>query len=164
VLLEEMPFDRVTIREVTARAGTGYATFFRHYASKEALLGDIAADEIADLLGRATPMLFDASSAESSRTLCDHVAAHRTLWSALLTGGAAAIVRAEFIRQAREMAAAMPQAESWLPADLAVVHGAGATLDLLAWWLQHGEGHSPARIADILDRLVIAPLISDLPR
>ena len=43
-LLEERPFDQLTIREITARAGTGYATFFRHYPDKEALLHDVAAE------------------------------------------------------------------------------------------------------------------------
>ena len=37
-LLEEKPFDQITVREISARAGTGYATFFRHYPTKEALL------------------------------------------------------------------------------------------------------------------------------
>ncbi|MEJ2408710.1 MAG: helix-turn-helix domain containing protein [Novosphingobium sp.] len=41
-LLEERAFDQLTIREITARTSTGYATFFRHYPDKEALLNDVA--------------------------------------------------------------------------------------------------------------------------
>jgi AcrR family transcriptional regulator len=164
-LLERMPFDLVTIREITARAGTGYATYFRHYPDKEALLGDVAAGEIANLLALATPILFEASSAESARALCRHVEAHKALWSALLTGGAGSILRTEFIRQARELSRPMPPpADSWLPADLAVVHGAGATIDLLAWWLAQDENYSAEQIAEILNQLIIAPLVRDLPR
>ena len=44
-LIEEKPFDQLTIREITGRAGTGYATFFRHYPTKEALLADVASGE-----------------------------------------------------------------------------------------------------------------------
>lgn len=160
-LLLEKPFDQLTVREITNRAGTGYATFFRHYATKEALLGDVASEEIAELLGLTVPLLHAASSGESARVLCAHVGEHRKLWSALLTGGAAGIVREEFIRQARDLTSSMIVSADWLPADLAVVHGTGATIDLLAWWLAEGEEHTPGEIAQILHRLVIAPLLAE---
>ncbi|MEJ5977846.1 TetR/AcrR family transcriptional regulator [Novosphingobium sp. PS1R-30] len=159
-LLEEKPFDQLTIREISARAGTGYATFFRHYPTKEALLSDVASEEIADLLARTLPVLYDSNSFESTRALCGHVAEHRNLWAALLTGGAAGIVREEFIRQARQLPRDMVERKSWLPADLGVVYGTGGTIDLLAWWLSQDEAYSPEEIAAILNRLIIAPLIS----
>lgn len=158
-LLEEKPFDQITIREITARAGTGYATFFRHYPGKEDLLGDVASAEIAGLLAMTVPVLLSSSSIESTRALCTCVAEHRALWTALLTGGAAAIVRAEFIRQARQLGEEVPGEVGWLPRDLGVVHGTGGTFDVLAWWLSQEEYHAPEEIAAILDRLVIAPLV-----
>jgi AcrR family transcriptional regulator len=159
-LLDDQPFDQITIRQITARAGTGYATFFRHYPTKEALLGDIAAREIADLLAMTTPILLDADSVESTRALCAFVGSHRRLWTALLTGGAAGIVREEFVRQARRIPRDVPPPPGWLPPDLAVVHGAGGTIDLLAWWLSDaGEDHSADQIAAILNRLIVAPLV-----
>jgi len=158
-LLEERPFDQLTIREITARAGTGYATFFRHYPTKEALLSDVASEEISDLLEKAVPILFDTNSYESSLALCSYVAEQRKLWFALLTGGAAGIVREEFIRQARELASQTNILVDWLPADLGVVHGAGAALDILAWWLAQDQEFSPSQIADILNRLVVSPLV-----
>lgn len=160
-LLEEKPFDQLTIREISARAGTGYATFFRHYPTKEALLSDVASGEIADLLSRTLPILYDSNSFESTRALCGHVAEHRNLWAALLTGGAASIVREEFIRQARQLPRDMVEKKSWLPADLGVVYGTGGTIDLLAWWLAQDDVYSPEEIAAILNRLIIAPLISN---
>jgi AcrR family transcriptional regulator len=158
-LLEERPFDQLTIREITARAGTGYATFFRHYPTKEALLSDVASEQIAELLSRAVPILYDIDSYESTLALCSYVAEHRKLWFALLTGGAAGILREEFIRQARELARGAVVAVDWLPADLAVVHGTGATIDILAWWLAQEEDFPPSQIAAILHRLVIGPLV-----
>jgi AcrR family transcriptional regulator len=163
-LLEEKPFDQLTIREISQRAGTGYATFFRHYATKEALLSDVASEEIADLLARTIPVLHDSNSAESTLALCRHVGEHRNLWVALLTGGAASILREEFIRQARELPREFVEAKSWLPADLGVVYGAGGTIDLLAWWLSQDEAYTPEQIAGILNRLIIAPLVSGVVR
>ena len=162
-LLEEKPFDQVTIREISARAGTGYATFFRHYPTKEALLADIAAEEIDDLLAMTTPVLYDVNSLESTKALCRNVAAQRKLWAALLTGGAASTVREEFIRQARELAKDAARPEGWLPADLGVVYGTGGTIDLLAWWLsQNEQDYEPEEIASILNRLIISPLVGKL--
>lgn len=161
-LLEEKSFDQLTIREITARARTGYATFFRHYPTKEALLADVASEEIGGLLDRTIPILHETDSFASTLALCAYVADHSALWSALLTGGAAAIVRDEFIRQARRLAEAEVQPKAWLPADLGVVHGTGSTFDILAWWLSQGDDRpDPQAIATILHRLVIAPLVGD---
>lgn len=160
-LLEEKPFDQITIREITARAGTGYATFFRHYPTKEELLSDIASEEIASLLAMTIPILHAASSYESTLALCTYVSEHSGLWSALLTGGAAAIVRDEFIRQARGLAEGVVDKYEWLPADLGVTHGTGSTIDILAWWLAQKRDFSTEHVATILHRLVIAPLVGD---
>ncbi len=161
-LLQEKPFDQLTIREITARARTGYATFFRHYPTKEALLGDVASEEIANLITRTLPILVDTDSLATTLALCGYVDQHRKLWRALLTGGAAAIVREEFIRQARRLVLNMAlemETTEWLPADLGVVYGTGATFDLLAWWLAQEETYAPEDIARILDRLIISPLV-----
>lgn len=160
-LLEEKPFDQLTIREITARARTGYATFFRHYPTREALLADVASEEISGLLERTMPILHDANSYESTLALCRHVAEHSKLWAALLTGGAAAIVRHEFIRQAQGLAETQQNKPDWLPSDLGVVHGTGSTIDILAWWLSRSQDYGPEQIATILHRLVIAPLIGE---
>ncbi len=159
-LLQERPFDQLTIREITAKAGTGYATFFRHYPTKEDLLGDVASEKLAELIALATPILFDSDSRQSTLAMCRKVADNRALWTALLTGGAASIVRNEFIRLARDLPNAATDGADWLPADLGVVYGTGATFDLLAWWLSQDDGaHSPEEIADILNRLIIRALV-----
>jgi AcrR family transcriptional regulator len=89
-LLEEKPFEQVTVRDITARANVGYATFFRRYPDKETLLHDVAAREISQLLAMTLPILFTVDSRASTQALCAYLWEHRKLWSALLTGGAAA--------------------------------------------------------------------------
>ena len=42
-LLVERPFEQLTVREITAKAAIGYATFFRHCPDKDALLNEVAA-------------------------------------------------------------------------------------------------------------------------
>jgi AcrR family transcriptional regulator len=156
-LIETTPFEAVTIRDLCARAGIGYATYFRHYPDTASLLDDLAAEEIAGLLAQAMPITMGVDSRAGCRALCNYVAGHRSLWSALLTGGAAAKLRAEFVRQARAAVPPGAPIRDWLPLDLAITVGASGVLDTLAWWLSRGQDLSVDQIADILDRLVIAP-------
>jgi AcrR family transcriptional regulator len=159
-LLEEKPFEQVTVREITARAEVGYATFFRRYPDKQALLHDLAAREIGELLALTLPILFTVDSRASAQALCAYLWEHRKLWSALLTGGAAATLKDEFVRQAQQLAADQPNPQSWIPGDLNVVFAVSATIEILAWWLKQDEPPSVKRMAEILDRLVIIPSLA----
>src|SRR5262249_5240461 len=159
-LLQEKPFDQVTVREITRTADVGYATFFRHYRDREALLHELAADQIRELLERTLPLIFGADGRAAAVALCEKIESQRKLWSPRLTGGAAATVREELIRQARCIAAERPAPETWLPLDLRLVYAVGGAVDVLAWWLQQADAYPLARIAEILDRLVITPTLA----
>jgi AcrR family transcriptional regulator len=158
-LIEVRPFDQVTIREIAKEAGIGYATFFRHYQSKEALLHDLVAGEVASLLEQALPVLFAVDTRQSCITLFEFVAARRALWSALLTGGAASLLKEEFTAQAKRVAEAEGDVGGWLPDELRVVFAVSASVEIISWWLKQGPDFEIERIAEILDRLVVAPSI-----
>src|SRR5690348_11622022 len=51
----ERGYDTVTIRDITQRADIGYATFFRHYHDKDALLADVLQVVLEELLDRLQP-------------------------------------------------------------------------------------------------------------
>lgn len=159
-LLEDKPFEQITVREITAKAEVGYATFFRRYPDKEALLHDLAAREISQLLAMTLPILFTVDSRASTQALCAYLWEHRKLWSALLTGGAAATLKDEFVRQAQQKAADHGSSESWLPGDLNVVFSVAATVEILAWWLKQEWPPSVSQMAEVLDRLVVTPSIA----
>jgi AcrR family transcriptional regulator len=160
-LLQETSFDHITIREISARSGTGYATFFRHYPTKEALLGDIAAEQIATLMVMTASMMSGPDRYGAILDLCNYVDANRKVWAALLTGGAAGIVRKELLRQAGALGDER-QCPEWLPPDLARRIGVSSAIDVLVWWLEQEELYSPDQIAVILDRLVISPIVDGL--
>ncbi|MCB2063850.1 MAG: TetR/AcrR family transcriptional regulator [Novosphingobium sp.] len=160
-LLQETAFDQITIREISARAGTGYATFFRHYPTKEALLGDVAAEEICTLMEMTDSMMNAADRFGSILEMCSYVDDHRKLWSALLTGGAAGIVREEMLRQAGTLGDES-QCPDWLPPDLGRHIGVSSAIDVLVWWLGQKEPYTPEQIAVILDRLVISPVMDTM--
>lgn len=160
VLLEEQAFDQLMIRDITERADISYATFFRHFPDKEALLHEVAAREIRKLLGMTLPILYGIDSRSSTRALCAYVWEHRKLWSALLTGGAAATLKEEYVREAQRRAAAEQVYKSWLPGDLNVVFSVTACVEIMTWWLRQTDPPSIEEMAVIVDELVVIPSIS----
>ena len=159
-LLAETPLEQIQITDLTARAGVGYATFFRHFSGIDEVLSDIASAEIEALLGMTIPVLQQFDSSVSMRTLCRYVFDRQALWRTLLTGGAAHTVRAEFIRQAREWSShSDAKVKTAVPIDLGTVCAAGSTIDALAWWLERIEDHTVDEIAEYINELVINPFI-----
>src|SRR5262245_55895776 len=96
-LLERKSLEQITIREIVTQAEIGYATFFRHHPTKDALLRDLIADQIDGLVNMALPALDAANSRAACQALCAYVDERRALWSTLLTGGASSAMREEFI-------------------------------------------------------------------
>lgn len=159
-LLETRPFEQVTIREIAQEAGIGYATFFRHHPSKDALLHDLAAGQIRELLDRALPILLTTDSRQSCIALFSYVAERRELWTALLTGGAAATLKQEFTDQARRIAEDQGTGGGLIPDELRVVFSVSATVEILAWWLKQDVAFDVEHMAEILDRLVVGPSLA----
>jgi AcrR family transcriptional regulator len=157
-LAAEKDFADVTIGEIARRAGIGYATFFRHYRDKEMLLAAVADRLMDELLAMMAPALLQEDTRTASVALCRFVDARRPICRALLAGGAEANVRRHLVERAVALAKdlALPQTGQ-LPADLLIVHAVGATLGLLAWWLEH-EGLDPVAMGAAIDRLVMAPV------
>jgi AcrR family transcriptional regulator len=158
-LLETRPLEQISIREIVAAAGIGYTTFFRHHTSKEELLDRIAAEQIRCLFNLALPVADAYDVRSGSTALFTYVNAHRPLWSALLTGGAAGTIREEFLRLAREVAASQGRPDTWLPADAGAILIVGGTLDLLTWWLRQSVPLPIKRIVEIHESVVVMPVI-----
>jgi AcrR family transcriptional regulator len=152
-LLEKAPLEQITIRDICAVSAVGYTTYFRHYPSKDALLDDLAAEEIGRLVDLSLPVRDSVDSRAAWLAVCAYVHERRTLWSALLTGGAAGAVREEFIRLAREVAKTRLEPAAWLPAELAILLSISTMLEILAWWLRQAEPCPAEQIAEILDRV-----------
>lgn len=158
-LLTEKAFEQVSIRDITARAGIGYATFFRHYPDKEALLNDLAARQIKQLLGLALPILYTVDSRASAQALCAYVWEHRSLWTILLTGGAAGTLKDELLRQSQLHAADARTENTNIPADLRILIPVTGVVEIIAWWLKQSDPPSVQRVAELLDLLVVKPIL-----
>lgn len=155
-LLDRRPFDQISIREITATAKVGYATFYRHYATKEALLNDLVTFEIGRLIEIATPVAYVGTLHDSVLATCNYVMEHQRLWRALLTGGASGILREQFIRQTVRLRRPTAGQANWLPDELHLACSTGATIDVLSWWLSQKPMPPVSEVADMLERLIEA--------
>jgi len=157
-LLEEKPFEQIKVKELTTRAGVGYATFFRRYSDKDHLLSDLAANEIDKLLTMTLPLLYTVDTLASTQALCAYVWEHRRVWKVLLNGGAAASLKEAYLHRALALAREQPSPKAWLPEELAVTFAVTAIIEMQAWWLKQPDPFPVKEMAVITNRLAVLPI------
>ena len=158
-LAEESPLDAITVRAIAARAGVGYATFFRHYTDKDALLADVADRLIQDFLRQVRPLVLVQDRRAAARSMCAFVAERLPIYKALLAGGSGETVRAEMLRQTMEtMAMARQRPSEGVLDDLLLSHLVSTTLNLLSWWLRHLDKVDVEAMAEVIERAVLTPV------
>jgi len=173
-LTQERDFAAVTVRAIAARAGVGYATFFRHYADKGALLAevlDVVIDEVIALLdhdrsaatgghdaGAAgeTPVV-DRDAALGAR-LFSYARDHAAICRVLLRGPGANLLLERIVARGTALALAEGRRGGGIvPPEIAAHHLVTSTLALLGWWLEHDMPYPPERMGAIYRDLIAAP-------
>ncbi|WP_232494525.1 TetR/AcrR family transcriptional regulator [Novosphingobium kaempferiae] len=155
-LLEQKDFDEITVREIVAEAGVNNTTFFRHHSDKRAFFDYLAQDEIDRLVAASIP---SGHGLEGYIALCEYVRANRTLWSALLTGGASGIMRDRYIKLSKTVASEYTGRKTWLPHDLSIICSTAIIVETISWWLTTEEdSYSPQQIAEILNELIMSAI------
>lgn len=158
-LAAENPLEAITVRAIAARAGIGYATFFRHYADKEALLADVADMLTGSFLQQVRPLLREKDRRGAARSLCAFVEANLPIHKALIAGGAGETVRAGMLRQTLlTLDRARPAAPHDALDEVLLFHLTSSILNLLAWWLRNLDRVDAEAMAEIIERAVLTPV------
>jgi AcrR family transcriptional regulator len=158
-LAAESPLDEITVRGIAARAGIGYATFFRHYADKEALLADVADMLTGDFLAQVRPLLREKDRRGAALSLVAFVHDNLPIHQALIAGGSGETVRAEMLRQTQATLGRARSSASHEPLDeLLLFHLTSSILNLLAWWLRNLDAVDAETMAEIIERAVLTPV------
>jgi AcrR family transcriptional regulator len=158
-LASERPFDDVTVRELAERADVGYATFFRHYASKEALLLDVLGGIVGELADLVQPIADEGRYEDAGRRLFEYVAENANRMKVLLSARHGSAVERELhdVIRARVLASDTFRPPSGVPAEVAAHHLAASSLAMVTWWLDRGRPHGPEVMGSIYARLVVRP-------
>lgn len=155
-LLADMPFETVTGAMIADRAGVGYATYFRHYADPRDLLVDTVAHLADGLVAQMMPALLSGGTQAAARELVQAIDAERPTYAALLSGAGDA-TRGMLVRHLFDRMADLPDmSPEWLPQRLAIRFAIVGTIELLDWWLREEPLLDLEKVADLVDRLIIA--------
>ncbi len=158
-LVQEQSFDAITIRDITERADIGYATFFRHYDSKEELLAEQLEGIIRQIEGLAGDRSGDYFQREGA-LLYEHARENELLYRGLLGGH----VNAQVIRRLRDalikvirphIEGHIKEEELLVPLEIAVNHVAASALEMVAWWLENDMPYPPYDMGSYYERLII---------
>ena len=157
--LADTPFEKISIRALAASAEISYTTFFRHYDGKEALLGELAVEEVRQLHALTIPVYRDAEPLEACEAVFRHVESRKSIWAALIAG-APGFTRDEMLRQGHASTTRLKR--SRLPDNLGVILGVSALIEILGWWIK--SGHDASEGARIYYDVAVHPITAFLPR
>ena len=158
--LEQGLFQDITVRDLTANARIGYATFFRHYDNLDALLEDLAKEQIDKLIYAVLPVMESRDTMVACKVLCEFINEHRRVWSILLTGGAAGAIRQELLALSTDYATTQTGLKSWLPQELGVSLSVSCTIELLVWWLRQNKPQPAEKVAILMNEIIHTRLLS----
>jgi AcrR family transcriptional regulator len=159
-LMQEKPFDTITVQEVLDRAHVSRSTFYSHYSDKDDLLMSDA-EEFFEALSMALSAHDDKSDRVFPvKEFFTHLADVQPFYKALVKSGKfqenMELARGHFARGIERRLSELPRARSIpsneLPA-IAFTH-AGALLSLLSWWLDRGMREPPEQMDNLFHRMV----------
>ena len=159
-LIQEKPFDTITVKEVLARAGVSRSTFYAHFSDKEDLFMSDA-DEFFEFLATVLSKHGDKSDRVAPvKELFAHVGEMHEFFAALIASGKAhetlELAQGHFARGIERRLEELPKGQS-IPAEqrpaIAFAH-AGALTSLLRWWIDHGMRESPSVMDELYHRIV----------
>lgn len=157
-LLEKRSFESITPRDITDAAGFAYGTFYRHHPSKEAMLEELARREVARLYDSAVDHMEIDGPHAATVLLCRRFQDRKELWSALLNGGARALIREELMHGSHLVALDRAYPGDVLPWELSSAIANAAVAEIIAWWLPRDDRYPVEFAADMIIRFVHEPI------
>ena len=154
----EKGFDALTVRELTERAGVGYATFFRHFSSKEALLESVFETTLAELLAQLEPVSAPVDPLEVGTRVFRHAHDHADRYRALLRTGETLNLQERCLRVSLEaLSKTFTAKQSVVPFEVAAHHLVYSFVGLVTWYLDADLPYSPEQMGEILEQLILEP-------
>ena len=159
-LMQQKPFETITVQDVLDRAQISRSTFYSHYSDKDDLLMSDA-EEFFEAISTALSEHGDKSERVFPvNEFFTHLSDVQPFFKALVKSGKfqenMELARGHFARGIERRLSELPRSKSIPPHQLpaiAFTH-AGALLSLLTWWLDRGMRESPAEMDELFHRIV----------
>lgn len=159
-LAPEKGYEAITIRDITDRAEVGYATFFRHYHDKDALLKDVLDVVLDDLIHLLQVPMSNANHETIGTLIFRYIQEHSEVVYVLLSSrGSSVMVRRsiEAGTQSVFSQGTFPLTESLIPPEIAANHLVTSTISLIQWWIEHKMPYPPEKMGLIYQELIARP-------
>jgi AcrR family transcriptional regulator len=155
----EKGYEAITIRDITQRADIGYATFFRHYHDKDALLEevlDVVLDELTEIFLVAS---LDREPIPDGLLLFRYVEQHNEVIRVLLSSRGASSLTQRIVETSTQniLTKHTLAGEGIVPAEIAANHLITSSIALVQWWLEHNMPYPAERMGVIYHELIIHP-------
>jgi len=159
-LMQETPFDTITVQDVLDRAHVSRSTFYSHYSDKDDLLMSDA-EEFFEAISTSLSAHGDKSDRVFPvQEFFEHLSDVQPFYKALVKSGRFQenmdLARGHFARGIERRLSELPRAQTIPPRErsaIAFTH-AGALLSLLTWWLDRGMRETPAAMDELFHRMV----------
>ena len=159
-LMQEKPFDTITVQDVLDRAHVSRSTFYSHYSDKDDLLMSDA-EEFFESISMALSVHGDKSDRVFPvQEFFVHLSDVQPFYKALVKSGKfqenMELARGHFARGIERRLSELPRGKSIPPNQLpaiAFTH-AGALLSLLTWWLDRGMRESPQEMDELFHCMI----------
>jgi AcrR family transcriptional regulator len=161
-LVLEHGYESVSIRQITSRAGVGYATFFRHFRDKEALLIHVLERLLAELQELMEPAVAGSDYVQSGRLIFQHVEENSQLYRVLMQSSGAGPALRHIHETSVEaiLARYRPRPGSLVPAEVAANHVVSSMVGLIEWWLEKGMPYSAGAMGLVYNELIMGPAVA----
>lgn len=153
-LVLESGYDQISIRELTERADIGYATFFRHYKSKDDLLSQLLVEAVEDFFGRLQPRM---TVYDEALTLYKFVEERREIFAIAVKVRRSNPATVSAWKRIDELTLARYTARetSGIPLDVSINHVLRSLWESIRWWLKDGAHYSPEQMAAYHAKLIV---------
>ena len=159
-LMQEKPFETITVQDVLDRAHVGRSTFYSHYSDKD----DLLMSDADDFYERVS-MGLSAAGDKSERVFpvkefFSHIAEARQFVNALSSSGKMQenmeLARGHFARGIERRLSEIPRGQVISERERAAVAfaHAGALLSLVTWWIDRGMRQSASEMDELFHRIV----------
>jgi len=157
----EKGYNEITIREITERADVGYATFFRHYPDKDALLAAVLhsmKDEFQDLF---KPSSIYTDPVNTGKSIFEYVQQNEKLCVVLLNSTELQALLRPIDQIGLQEATRYfgNSTDTRVPIEIAANHLISSLIMLIRWWLDHNKPFPPDRMGQIAAELIIYPVL-----
>ena len=164
-LIIEQGYEEVTVRQISARAGIGFKTFYRHYDDKNDLMAKITQKAMSELQ-KVMSIPTDLETAEQNAIKGLRFAKNYSkLLKALFRSPMADVIMEPFATlalvegyQHYEHSRQRTDKLHDVPADLVAYHFMSNVLQLFRWWVENDMPYPPEEMGYYINRLVIYPI------